>query len=81
MRAEQIRAEVAQLRITHEQQPLDTVTISIGLAGFPTHGTTTTTLISAADKALYHAKAHGRNCVISATWLQMDIPDTSTLCT
>jgi len=36
-------------------------TISCGVAGFPRHGTTEADLITNADKALYQAKAAGRN--------------------
>ncbi len=81
IRAEQLRAGVAQLRITHEQQQLDTVTISLGVAGFPTHGSTTATLIGAADAALYRAKTSGRNRVISATLPLVEAPGTAPLCT
>lgn len=40
------------------------VTISIGAASAcPTSGSSSTSLLRAADKALYNAKAHGRDCV------------------
>ncbi len=39
------------------------VTISQGLAVWPTHGRTVYQLIAAADGALYAAKAAGRNCI------------------
>lgn len=38
-------------------------TASFGIAVFPEHGNTAKTLIDSADKALYAAKATGRNCV------------------
>jgi diguanylate cyclase (GGDEF)-like protein/PAS domain S-box-containing protein len=81
IRAEQLRAGVEHLRIIHEQQQLDSVTISLGIAGFPTHGSTTATLIGAADAALYHAKTSGRNRVICATLPLVEAPDTTPLCT
>jgi diguanylate cyclase (GGDEF)-like protein/putative nucleotidyltransferase with HDIG domain len=37
------------------------LTISFGVAGFPTHGSTPEELLSAADRSLYAAKALGRN--------------------
>jgi diguanylate cyclase (GGDEF)-like protein len=39
------------------------VTISQGLAEWPTHGRTVEDLIAAADRALYAAKSQGRNCL------------------
>ena len=39
------------------------VTVSIGLAGFPSHGHDLTTLLAKADSALYAAKRAGRNRV------------------
>jgi diguanylate cyclase (GGDEF)-like protein len=38
-----------------------TVTVSIGVAVFPTHADTAVSLIRAADEALYAAKGHGRD--------------------
>lgn len=40
------------------------VTASAGVAGLPQHATTAATLVAAADKALYAAKARGRNQAI-----------------
>ena len=42
------------------------VTLSAGVAGFPEFGITRDEIVSAADHALYFAKQHGRNRVISA---------------
>jgi diguanylate cyclase (GGDEF)-like protein len=42
------------------------LTLSVGLATFPSHGTTREALIDAADKAMYLAKALGRNRVCTA---------------
>jgi len=39
------------------------ITVSMGVAGFPQHGTTVDDLIKHADNALYRAKAAGRNTV------------------
>jgi diguanylate cyclase (GGDEF)-like protein len=41
-------------------------TISVGVAGFPDHGTTSEALIAAADAAMYEAKQLGRNRVVEA---------------
>jgi len=66
-RAEQVRAEVAALAPQAHGKALGTITISIGLAQFPSHGSTVEDLLLAADKALYEAKHSGRNRVVIAT--------------
>ena len=60
--AEQLRTTVAEHRFEHDGNEFS-VTISQGLAQCPEHGRTAEKLISAADRALYAAKAAGRNCV------------------
>jgi diguanylate cyclase (GGDEF)-like protein len=65
-RAEQIRSEVERMAIEALGKAVGEVTISIGLAQFPTHGSSMETLFRAADKALYHAKHTGRNRVVAA---------------
>jgi diguanylate cyclase (GGDEF)-like protein len=47
----------------HDPQVTLKITISIGVAEFPNDSTTPTTLIEAADMALYEAKQTGRNRV------------------
>ncbi len=66
MRAEAIREAIAKLTLAYNGQHLGNLTISLGVAGFPKHGTTGTSLIQAADAALYRAKAAGRNRVVIA---------------
>jgi diguanylate cyclase (GGDEF)-like protein len=48
------------------------VTVSIGLATFPDHGTTPRALIRAADMAMYEAKGRGRNRLVTAA--ELDLP-------
>ena len=59
--AERICHAVRRTPFRHQAEvPLD-ITISIGGAAFPEHGSTPTTLMRSADKALYAAKAAGRD--------------------
>ena len=66
--AEKIRSEVILLAIPHETSPLGgVVTVSMGVAtAIPSLGIQESVLIEAADRALYQAKAAGRNQVVSA---------------
>lgn len=61
-RSEQLRQTFAALPICFGELTLR-ATLSIGLASYPEHGETLTSLIQAADKALYAAKHGGRNQV------------------
>ncbi|MGZ6317369.1 MAG: GGDEF domain-containing protein [Anaerolineales bacterium] len=60
-RAEQLRETVRQLEKEYEGQDLGTITISLGVASYPTQGSTGEELLKAADKALYRAKSEGGN--------------------
>jgi diguanylate cyclase (GGDEF)-like protein len=62
-RAEYLRASARDLRIHLDGQILDGITISAGIAAAPSHGSTATALIAAADRALYGAKSAGRDRV------------------
>ncbi len=59
-RAQQFRAAVADLHVEHRGEPLASITVSVGVAVFPTHGATAKALVRAADVALYRAKQKGR---------------------
>ena len=59
---ERLRAAVADTPIRTRSGPLD-ITVSIGLAYLSSTGTGIEELLSAADEALYRAKAGGRDCI------------------
>lgn len=62
--AERLRATIENYPFPRRQaQPLGKVTVSIGVATFPEDATTDKKLLEAADRALYQAKADGRNLV------------------
>jgi diguanylate cyclase (GGDEF)-like protein len=65
-RAEDIRKAVHEMTLKHEDQTLDGITVSLGVAAFPDHASTPEALIRAADQALYDAKYAGRDMVVSA---------------
>jgi diguanylate cyclase (GGDEF)-like protein len=49
-----------------DRQPLGCLSVSGGVASYPTHGLDAAALLSAADAALYEAKRQGRNRVLPA---------------
>lgn len=59
--AEDLRHAVSELRVEYLGGHLPNVTVSIGIAIFPTHGTQVKDLMKQADIALYAAKNAGRN--------------------
>jgi diguanylate cyclase (GGDEF)-like protein len=63
--AERIRTEVAQETVGENDRKVS-VTVSIGVAGYPSHGAASEAVISSADVALYRAKRSGRNTVVVA---------------
>jgi diguanylate cyclase (GGDEF)-like protein len=65
-RAEQIRLGVEALELRVSGKVIGPVTISTGVAVFPTHGTDAAELLRSADAALYKAKHLGRNRVVAA---------------
>ncbi len=65
-RAEFYKDAIQRLDVHYRGHPLGRITASMGVAVFPDHARTAKALIEAADKALYHSKAAGRDCVTMA---------------
>lgn len=62
-RAEAIREGVKHISLQYLGRTLGRITVSLGVAVFPENGSTKDELLRAADKALYRAKAEGRDRV------------------
>ncbi len=63
--AERIRVQLAGEKYAAGKDKV-TVTVSVGVAGYPSHGDTPESIIASADAALYQAKRRGRNRVVRA---------------
>jgi diguanylate cyclase (GGDEF)-like protein len=74
-RAERLREEVKRMEIDKTLVPLVTVSLSMGVACFPEHGSTAASLIRAADMALYSAKSQGRDQVVAQPISQKPSPE------
>lgn len=66
-RAEVLRAAIERWQPQYEQRTVRGITVSIGVAAFPSHGESWQQVLKAADQALYTAKHAGRNRVVPAT--------------
>jgi diguanylate cyclase (GGDEF)-like protein len=67
-RAGELQAAIHGLELRHRGRSLDGITASFGIALFPVHASDPDALLLAADRALYEAKAAGRDrvCVCAA---------------
>ncbi|PID35485.1 MAG: GGDEF domain-containing protein [Rhodobacterales bacterium] len=65
-RAEILRDTVSRITVRYGEKTLPGITVSLGVADFPTHGELPQELLKAADEALYQAKAEGRNTIVLA---------------
>jgi diguanylate cyclase (GGDEF)-like protein len=61
--AERIRAKIEAYRFTGGRKLNFALTASFGVAVFPLHALSPQQLIACADRAMYQAKASGKNCV------------------
>jgi diguanylate cyclase (GGDEF)-like protein len=66
IRADLLRSEVKNLRLQYKNQVLGQITLSIGIAAFPEHGSMAVELLTIADQCLYESKARGRDTVTVA---------------
>ncbi|MGA2525883.1 MAG: diguanylate cyclase [Smithellaceae bacterium] len=64
-RTDQLRVEFSEMKIDTGNGKIG-ITLSAGVAGYPIHGNSDKNLLDAADRALYAAKAKGRNRVLVA---------------
>ena len=64
-RAEHLREEVKNLKAHFRDRLLPPVTLSMGIATYPDHGTELSDLIQVADAALYRAKGQGRDRIVT----------------
>jgi diguanylate cyclase (GGDEF)-like protein len=62
-RANALCAEVRKLRLQYKNEPLGKLTLSVGIAAFPEHGSTVEELLKIADHCLYESKNRGRDLV------------------
>jgi diguanylate cyclase (GGDEF)-like protein len=65
-RAEQLRKEVKRLKVRYEESFLRPVSLSLGVAAYPSHGLAPEVLSKAAATALMQAKKGGRDRVVVA---------------
>ncbi|MEJ2110532.1 MAG: GGDEF domain-containing protein, partial [Acidobacteriota bacterium] len=59
-----ILESVPKLEVYYYGKRLESVTLSMGIATYPDHGTEGRTLLTIADNALYKAKEEGRNRIV-----------------
>ncbi len=64
--AERIFIKLSELNISLNKKPVR-ITISLGIASYPEHGSSYDKLLEMADSAMYQAKQNGRNHIQQAT--------------
>lgn len=66
-RAELLRKGVKNMQVKYNSELLGIITVSLGVAVFPQHGSTAQMVLQAADACLYAAKEAGRNRVCATS--------------
>ena len=69
-RAEQLRQSAKELHLPNQERLVGPISLSLGVATFPQHGSTTETLLQFVDNALYRAKHEGRDRVVVAETIE-----------
>jgi diguanylate cyclase (GGDEF)-like protein/PAS domain S-box-containing protein len=67
VRADSLRSQVKSLRLRYKKQTLGQLSVSVGVAAFPEHGSTSEELLKIADQCLYESKGRGRDVVTVAS--------------
>ncbi len=67
IRADALRSEVKSLRLQYKKQAVGQLTLSVGVAAFPEHGSTSVDLLKIADQCVYESKSRGRDVVTVAS--------------
>lgn len=67
IRADALRLEVKSLRLQYKKQTLGQLTVSVGVAAYPAHASTSDELLKVADQCLYESKSRGRDLVTVAS--------------
>jgi diguanylate cyclase (GGDEF)-like protein len=70
-RAEELRRACSILEVPHGDRILGPIKVSVGVAAYPDHGTDPQSLLVAAERAVFLAKASGGNQVVVAQGPQM----------
>ncbi|MGH3661396.1 MAG: diguanylate cyclase [Micromonosporaceae bacterium] len=77
--AHRMRRRVASSPIEVADDTMIDVTVSIGVASYPSHATDASTLVEAADRALYAAKSDGRDWVVIGATQDQPAVDSDTI--
>ncbi len=82
-KAELLRQSVEAVVVRYGEKSLPCITISLGVAHYPAHGSMPQDLLRASDDALYEAKAKGRNqvCIASGAAPEPRHPEEKSSCT